>query len=416
MVSYPTLLILAVFILIIFATRKKRENPLSLFLYIIYCVSFICAILLELFFLRDKSTTLESTIYLAVVLLLWIVPFNRIGFRSLRDLSYKYHTVSRWSILLVVASFLSIIFFSYYAVDVFLRGNLLNVRHDIAEGNEFARGGLLWTFFSFITPLYHVCLLLYFVALKDHWPSRLRNLLLAASLCFPIHVLTSFGRDGIVYWCLNVLCLYVMFHHSISTAAKAQLTKKFIVISSLLVLVFAFITYVRFGVASVNEKAYEGNVIHAVLDYIGQQPGNFSSAYDSDFVSSNKIYFPTFNALGVTFFGVGQVEPEDDDLLILLNMGLLSDHNVFGYFIKSLIRKSGKVLAFVISLVFFMLALSIRYVYRKSYTKLSLLIILFTLFQIPMNGVFYLRQTIGSFDMAYFMLFLTTGYLFFKKS
>ncbi len=424
MIPYNTLFILAVFVILLVITKRKHENPLSFSLYLIFSVSFVCSIILEVYYEKDRLTTFESMLYLAVVLLLWIVPFNRIGLYSIKALSYNSKAISLLSNILSLVTLVAIIFFLYFSADVFLSGNMDTIRQDIAAGDDYARGGflwsmfsrgsLLWTIISICTPFYHVCLLFYFVGLKDKWPALQTNLLFIGSLCFPVHILTSFGRDGIVFWCLNVFILYLMFSESLTKKAKASFRTKILFIASILMVIFSFMTYVRFGISNIYSNRFDGNWAFSLVDYMGQQPGNLSSAFDIDFRSSNS-YFPSVRAVQTKVFGGEEID-DSEDLITLLNMGFLSDYNVFGYFVKSMIWKSGKILTVIISIIFCSVIFAIKSYYRKHYTKLSLLIILFTLYQIPMNGVFYLRQTVGSFDLAYVLIFISSGYLMLKKS
>jgi hypothetical protein len=411
---YNTIILCASFLVLFFKT-KNRENPLSMSLYFLYGVTFVCSILLEIFFFANKPITTDAAAYLWIILLLWIMPFNKIGFSSIRSTIYNYKVILILSKVFIILSLFTIIYFSFYFFKTIFSGDIVSAREDALANLDFVRGGLFMDLFSIVAHLYHVCLLLYFTALKDNWNPIIRNLLLVSSLSFPIHILSSFGRDGIVYWCLNFIILYFMFREVIVPHQLRVLKKSALIIACVMLLIITSMTYIRFGVSSSNVNIYDGNILHAALDYMGQQPGNFSSAFESEFRSAYS-YFPTLRVIEVKVFGIGYMDDIDEDFITLTNLGMLKDYNVFGYFVKSLIWKSGKALTLLISFMYFMIVFGTKQIFRRKYKKLSLLIVLFTLFQIPMNGVFYLRQSVGSFDLAYLFLFMTCGYLVARKS
>ena len=84
---------------------------------------------------------------------------------------------------------------------------------------------------------------------------------------------------------------------------------------------------------------------------------------------------------------------------------LAEEYNVFSFFVGTIVRFYGKFGGFVIAFLFMLITRFYVSSYSRSGAVIDLLIV-FILFQIPMNGVFYYRQSVGSGDVIYALFWL----------
>lgn len=78
----------------------------------------------------------------------------------------------------------------------------------------------------------------------------------------------------------------------------------------------------------------------------------------------------------------------------------INEYNVFSFFVSAFTRDYGKFGAMIVLLLFSLVVR--RYISRfEVRDSIFDLIIVFVLFQIPMNGLFYYRQGIGNGDVIY---------------
>jgi hypothetical protein len=154
----------------------------------------------------------------------------------------------------------------------------------------------------------------------------------------------------------------------------------------------------RFG-KSTSLSSYQYGTIGSIIDYLGQQPKNFTESFNSDVRTTGSIFDGTISILGKR---LGYIKKDDFELK-LFQAGLMSQYNVFGYFVKELIFNYGKSLTIIISVIFSLLIYRQRHIFFTRRWNFDL-IILIMIYQIPLNGMFYYRQSVGNQDFSYLIV------------
>ena len=282
-------------------------------------------------------------------------------------------------VFLIPATF----FYGYYAILTILYVDLSYSRIDSLM---LVPPGLINTVLSSFATLYFVPLFQYFVFLKDDKMPVLRIILLISTLSFPLLTLCYSGRDGLLYWGMNVLLFYFLFRRDLSSKQKNRTVVYMSVFSFMAAMVFMLISNARFGHNT-------GGVYLSLLDYLGQQSSHFSVAFHSEFLKGTTTLFPGWYEL----FGITKSDYDYHDFVA---NGMGSEYNIFGFFVKTLLCGYGVIGAVIVTLIIGFFTRKSVNKYNKTKNLISL-IILVTLFQIPMNGLFYYRQGIGKGDVIY---------------
>jgi hypothetical protein len=163
--------------------------------------------------------------------------------------------------------------------------------------------------------------------------------------------------------------------------------------------VFLIISIHRFG-GSMNKELFR-----ALISYLGQQIGNFSDAFYVN-INYNETLFPGIKKL------FNMYTDSDNTISLLIKQNAFSEYNVFGFYVKTLIWGYGWLGGLLISFVFYIVMIRLVNLFNKEKNLFQFLIV-YILYQIPLNGVFYYRQGVGSMDLAY-LLIITILYLMMK--
>ncbi len=392
------LIFFTVLFIFLFIVAKKKGEPyvLSKFLFLLYGISFLCSLILDIFYIT-QYVNWEPLVYFSIILILWIFPFNKISSRTISEqLYFNQSLLKKISIFFIVFSLITVLFYLFPTILLF-NSDFFYARTNLFDPDRSLITGALSSFWAIIPPLYHINLILFFLATKYKWDKKYSILLFISSFSFPIQTLAFFGRDGMVLWILNFFILYYVFKYKMNRHRLNYIRNKLLISFSTIFIFLWIISSSRFGVTSINYNIYGGKVLLSFIDYMGQQPENFSRAFLIDY-REQPNYFPTINILKSKFLGMKVAN--DDTKKELTSLGLLEYYNVFGFFLKKFIWESGKIGTLFISIFFLIIFSKLRNKFLRD-TRLSSFIILYTFYQIPMNGVFYYRQGVGSFDIAY---------------
>ena len=384
------------FIFFLMAIKQKR----ILFAYLIgiYLLSFLSTFFLN-HYEPQTNIYLGPTIYFIFVLCLWLFPFKGIRPDNLENIQYKKKKVQILIILIGLLSFFSLLFFLYYCYKLFTSFDLKIVR-DMIHKESFLPAGLFTAFLVIVSSLYFINLFLFFFSLREKFNWLYPFIMFVSSLSFPIMVLCYFGRDGVLYWGLNFIVLFFLFKKSLPKKNMRKIKKVgFIFLVSFCVL-FVVITISRFG------KDYQKTYI-SLLSYSGQQMQNFSEAYKIK--TSTYSLLPGCERLMVTF-GIFK-DVNRDEVTLIKKAFAGSEYNVFGFFVKDFIWAVGRLWTILLSLVIYIFINIIDKKYKKK-RRIEDFMILFTIFQIPMNGVFYYRQSVSYMDIGILLCFFI--YFIFK--
>lgn len=174
---------------------------------------------------------------------------------------------------------------------------------------------------------------------------------------------------------------------------------------------FYIITNARFG--SNAKYQYDLTVGESLFLYMGAQTHNFSDSFTADLRIDGGLFSGTENIFRKRVLG----ENVNAKMVsYIFKNGKNFELNIFGFYAKELILFYGKAFAVLVSIIFYLISLPIRRRFTRNRYFIDF-IMLYLLFQIPLNGVFYFRQTIGSHDLSYLIVFIlyVTHYLFLSK-
>lgn len=403
-------LAISIFLFLFFYYKKKyHNNILSGALLILYTLTFLASIVYNYLF-EYQSVEVLPIVYLIVVLLLWISPFNSITNKKISNLRLTSIQSRKFIYLYVLISMCASVYFSYFTLTSFRLKDFQYARNDIVLYGSILPQNIFSTFFSILSPLYFVNLVFFFIALRENWNKWVISSLLFSSFMFPFETLCFFGRDGVLFWFINFLILFLLFRNQISKKEQGVIKYLIILIGLIFTTIFITISVYRFGEpASLN--SYQFGTVGSIIDYLGQQPRNFTESFNSDVRIPGGIFEGTTRLVGKRF----GYTLKDDSELILFKAGLMSQDHVFGYFVKALIFNYGKSLTIIISVIFSFLIYIVRNKFFTRRWNFDLIIIIM-IYQIPLNGVFYYRQSVGNQDFSYLLLVVVYILMLFLKN
>jgi len=336
---------------------------------------------------------------LIFILFLWFFPFKNIQPNALTTIQYKRKKAQNLMLIIGSFSLIALIFFSYYSYKLFTSLDLTYAR-DIIQEEAFLPSGPLTAFLVIVSSLYFVNLFLFFFSLKEKYSKLYPILMLVSSLSFPFMVLCYFGRDGALYWVANFIVLYFLFNKILLKNVIRKTKRIAFIILAALFTIFFIVTISRFG--NDFQRTYV-----ALLSYSGQQFQNFSEAYSIK--TSTYRLLPGCKRILIKIGVLEEVDLEEITKIRKEQAG--EEYNVFGFFVKDFIWSIGRFWTVVLSLIVCFLTFRLSQTFLKK-RRLEDFILLFTIFQIPMNGVFYYRQSVSYMDVGILLCVLV--YLAFK--
>jgi oligosaccharide repeat unit polymerase len=217
-----------------------------------------------------------------------------------------------------------------------------------------------------------------------------------------VYILAYTGRDGIVFWILTFVIEYNIFKEYLDKAQlKKSLRLPLLCIVFCMAILFIDITKARFGETL-------GEIVEAIVSYMGQQVSNFSDRYSIDPpISYGRTSFPLFvniaEAIGI---GVPYIDVETIRAYYS-SQGLY--FNVFATFVGSFLTDFGKLGTIsILLLTSIYMTWTINGRARKVW-YLSDLLLLLLYCQIISWGVFYFQQYSANF---YLIVFVTIAFIF----
>lgn len=391
-------LAISILLFLFFYYKKKYcNNILSGTLLLLYTLTFVASIVFNYSY-EYQFVGVVPILYLIIVLFLWIIPFNGITKEKIANLRLTNLESRKYIYLYVIISIFASVYYIYFSLTSFRLDNLASARTDIILHGSILPRNIFTSIFSIIVPLYFVNLVFFFVALREKWNKWIVIGLLFSSFMYPFQGLCFFGRDGVIFWCINFIILFLLFKNQILKKERIVIKYLLILIGLLFSIIFITISVYRFG-KSTSLSSYQYGTIGSIIDYLGQQPKNFTESFNSDVRTTGSIFDGTISILGKR---LGYIKKDDFELK-LFQAGLMSQYNVFGYFVKELIFNYGKSLTIIISVIFSLLIYRQRHIFFTRRWNFDL-IILIMIYQIPLNGMFYYRQSVGNQDFSYLIV------------
>nr|WP_245837066.1 O-antigen polymerase [Paraferrimonas sedimenticola] len=275
--------------------------------FVVFCWLLILICSIGLYKVDEKYLEINQyiywgSLYFSLLAVIHLIPFSISKERKVDCILLpKLRYLNLVAYLLVVASFISIFYFLSVCVSVFTSPDLDMFRHLLTtEGHPFIEPGLLNTVSSAVAIVYLVPLLLSFIYFSLNRRRVLSYLLLISSLSYPVYVFAYFGRDGVLFWILSFISVYLLLGNYLQREEVYRIRRLAMVLGFAGMFLFAVITFFRFG--DINES------LQAILSYGGQQFLNFIIYFDLQithtlgartFTLFHDIYFSTdyFNTL-----------------------------------------------------------------------------------------------------------------------
>ena len=341
----------------------------------------------------------------------WFSPFNKVSSNTIEWSKFTSNRFKKISIYFGIISAFATIFYGFHFIKFMSVVDIINARDDILDNGSTLPPNVITLIFSLVAPLYFINLILFFISIKEKWKKYQRFVFILGSFSYPLQVLCSFGRDGVLYWVINFFILYLLFRNLFNSITRKKILRFSIIITIISGSTFYIITEARFG--SNAKYQYNFSPGESLFLYMGAQPRNFSDCFTADLRMEGGLFNGTENIIRKRVFG--EVKKAEIESYIFKN-GKKFELNIFGFYTKELILFYGKAFAVLVSIFFYLISLPIRRRFTRNRYLIDF-IMLYLLFQVPMNGVFYYRQYIGSQDLSYLIIFILyiTHYLFLSK-
>jgi len=372
---------------------SKKNHYLTRTLYILYSITFFLSVIL--YFIGGGSTTkILPTLYLLVCLFLWISPF----FSSEFPIYFSDRKAKRFSLFWGTLSSVFTVYFAIYAFQG-VRSNPLEYARQLLNEESVLPLNMVTYVGLMVQSIYYVNIIFFFIGVLKKYSKPVMLLLFIGSLCNVFYVLCYFGRDGILFWVLNYLIIYVMVRNKIDLKTRRKIITTILIVGLPVIVIFAVITIVRFGV---NGSSSKDGALYSLIDYGGQQLSNFTDSFRYD-MRKGSLFPKVLDGLGK----VG-IKIETKEIYYGNTSGLYQEVGVFGYFIKSFTLIIGKARTLLLSIC---ISPIIFFLSRKK--NIGYKIMSYTLFQIPLYGIFYYRQAVSYMDYSYVLSVLIAVYFLF---
>lgn len=382
--------------LVVFRAKLTGGPELAKLLWVVYFALGVSAIVIAATDVLGPvyPPNYPSTLFMLLCVLIAISGF--LGFRA-QDIAPAIATVrsQRWiEAILIVSQFYSTFFFLPFAISS-LGGDANENRLDLVSKMELLGSyGLANTFAGAAAQLFGASLVFAGIRLAQsngHRRSISRAcLLVVASLSYVVYILAYVGRDGVVYWLMTALAVFLVFRGHISPRLRRKILVLGTAIGAVIMVPFIAITLARF-VDSEYGSAW------SILDYFGSQIHNFSDYSSIDRpMTYGMMNFPMFISAACSLVGI---DCESRDSLMEFVFAQYLDQNkqpwLFGTYVSDFVGDFGYLgaLALITALALLTHALCRTRGGRRPLTLARLLLIMF-LFLVPYWGVFYFRFSI----------------------
>ncbi len=335
-----------------------------------------------------------AALYLLLCVLIGITGF--LGFRA-RDIGPAIASVRGQRLIegmLIVSQLGATVFFVPFAI-MSLVGDANENRLDLANKMELLGSyGIVNTLAGAASQLFGASLIMACIRLAR--PVRREQnylragLLIFASLSYVVYILAYVGRDGVVYWLMTALAVFVVFRPHLPADLRRQLVGLGALIGAAMLVPFLAITVARF-VDTEHGSAW------SILDYFGSQINNFSDYSSIDRpLTLGVMNFPMFIGAACSVVGV-DCENLADLKQFIFEQYLAQDKEpwLFGTYVSDFVGDFGYLGTLVLLSLLALLshALCRTRGGRRPPTISRLLLVMF-LFLVPYWGVFYFRFSI----------------------
>lgn len=411
MISMNILPIITSLFLYCFYQKKNNHTfgPIS-YLILVYLIMGLSSIAIQYSgkFSFAFEFSIQSMTYLSIAFIISFIGFY--GYRDEKINNYFIYNMRIYGALekyIMIIGFISIIYFSYFAY-IRLKSDIRIERINISDTitNGLARFGIVNSVLSLGSNLFILAILFAFINfMKGTGYRRKAILLLISSLSYIVYILAYLGRDGFVYWIMTFLFFFFMFRKFINNQIKKIIKKAFVIVVVLGIIPFIIISVQRFS-------NLESNLIWQIINYSGQQIGNFNDRYLINApIDYGRNSFPEFIAVAEKL-GIHIPDKFDKSEIQSYYLEYNVHPAVFATFIGSFLNNFGKygtILIIIINSI--IIKKIVKKISGNMHTMLSD-IVLFTLFsQIILWGVFYFRQ----YSANWYLVAMIAIYFYLKR-
>lgn len=300
------LFIFGLFVYYWFVLRRHQKNgsTLAVLLWALYLLLGLSGVFLAL---TGGIESIFEPNYPSTLVLLVGITLSISGFLSFRarNISQIFGNIRGQQLienLLILSQLLAIGFFLPFAISS-LTGDPNENRLFIEEKMEILGSyGLINTLAGAASQLFGVSLVLAFIRLaskKNQGRNVLRAFFLVfSSLSYVIYIFAYVGRDGVVYWLMTVVALYLVFCSHLDPVDKKRIVVIGLIGAAVLLIPFGMITVSRFFDADQGAG-------WSFFEYFGAQIHNFSDYSSIDRpVTYGLQSFPMFANGGCAVLGL----------------------------------------------------------------------------------------------------------------
>ena len=353
-----------------------------------------------------------AALFLVLCILIGISGF--LGFRD-RDVGNVITSIRGQSLIelvLIGTQSYATLFFLPFTISS-LVGDANENRLDLANKMELLGSyGIFNTVAGAASQLFGASLVLACVRLSQP-EGRGRNvlragLLLFGSLSYVVYILAYVGRDGVVYWLMTALAVFLVFRSHMPVQLRRQIVIVGTAMGVLMLLPFIAITVARF-VDSEHGSAW------SILDYFGSQISNFGDYSTLDRpLTFGIMNFPMFVGATCSVTGIAGCENWEDLKAFIFDQYLTQGKEpwLFGTYVSDFVGDFGYLGTLVLLSAFALLCqLACRARKgRRPMTLVRLLLVMF-FFLIPYWGVFYFRFSIANGSIVVNLAFISFVWL-----
>ena len=401
--------ILLVYYFVFLSSRNRSPSILLKTLFFLYLSLGVVGSILELTEISPAvyDPNYLSAAFLALCVLLAISGFYGFRTASIHEAIASIRGQGIIENFLVVTQLAAIAFFLPIAATN-LSGDVARNRMDATLlADQLASSGILNTLASAACPLFVASLIFAFIRLsqpatRDTW---LRvGLLFTASLSYIVYILAYVGRDGIIYWMMTVLAVFLVFRPQLSARVRFYTVSTIAGLGVVMMVPFLIITRSRFS----------ENSLTSLLDYFGAQIQNFgdySTIYRPQ--TGGLQNFPLFYEWLCTLTSTRcEIWTSVRPSVFSVYLGQGKEPWLFATFVSDWVADFGYLGALALVCTFFVQCWMLcRTSHGSAKMTLPRLLLIMFLFLVPYWGVFYFRFGISNSYIVVNMVFITVVWL-----
>jgi hypothetical protein len=332
-----------------------------------------------------------STLFLLACIAICISGFLRFNAKDVGPVVATMRHQNLIESILIGSQFCAIIFFAPFAL-MSLTGDAKENRLDLANKMELLGSfGLINTSAGAASQLFAVSLVLACIRVAQPVGGgrsvKRAGVLIAASLSYVVYILAYIGRDGVVYWLMTALAVFLIFRPHIPKKLRNTIVAIGAAVGAVMLLPFMLITVARFA-------DWDHGTAWSFLEYFGAQIHTFS-----DYSSIERpltlgiMNFSMFVTAGCSLVGL-QCDDWSSLKGLIFEQYLAQDKEpwLFGTYVSDFVGDFGFAGTLLALSIFALICDFVCHKRGVHHTlTLSRLLLIVFLFLTPYWGIFYFR-------------------------